>query len=236
MIMSRDEISKVVLQKMGVKNPIVVVSDMAFFLPYKRQIYDDSVINIGLNISGLLWNGGYTKDNQFGLNVDYQRIIRAIIELIKADPSKKLYLIGHVIINDPDSVEDDYSVCKKIAEEYNIEYAPDFKTPIEAKSFISGMDIFIGSRMHATIASYSSGVATIPLAYSRKFVGLFDNLNYPYVLDLCNISDSELLDKIDNYIKNHNELTNCIIDEKNNLEENKDRLLNVISRWIEKID
>ena len=29
--------------------------------------------------------------------------------------------------------------------------APDFKNPIEAKSYISNMDVFIGARMHSTI-------------------------------------------------------------------------------------
>ena len=33
--------------------------------------------------------------------------------------------------------------------------------------------------MHATIGAISSGVATIPFSYSRKFEGLFGNLEYP---------------------------------------------------------
>ena len=37
--------------------------------------------------------------------------------------------------------------------------------------------------MHATIASFSSGVVTIPISYSRKFEGLFNSLNYEYVIN-----------------------------------------------------
>ena len=44
--------------------------------------------------------------------------------------------------------------------------APYFATPMEAKSYISGMDLFIGARMHATIAAISAGVPVIPFSYS----------------------------------------------------------------------
>ncbi len=233
LLMSRDEISKNVLREMGIKKPITVVSDMAFFLPYEKKAFDESVTNIGLNVSGLLWNGGYTKDNQFGLAVDYQKFIRMVIEKIKANPNNRLYLIGHVISSSPNSVEDDYAVCQKLAEEYSVECAPRFNTPIEAKSLISGLDVFMGSRMHATIASYSSGVATIPLAYSRKFVGLANNLNCPYVLVLCRGSEEELLKNIDNYISDYKTLATCISESKTLLEEKKNIFVDEIVRWIE---
>ena len=48
-----------------------------------------------------------------------------------------------------------------------------FKTAIQAKSYISNMDVFLGSRMHSTIGAISSGVATIPLSYAYKFEALY---------------------------------------------------------------
>jgi polysaccharide pyruvyl transferase WcaK-like protein len=65
---------------------------------------------------------------------------------------------------------------------------------MDAKGYISGMDFFIGSRMHSTIAAYSSGVPVVPLAYSRKFIGLFkDSLGYPYVGDMTKDNDDEIV-------------------------------------------
>ena len=67
-----------------------------------------------------------------------------------------------------------------------------FLTPIDAKDYISGLDFFMGSRMHATIAAFSSGVPVVPIAYSRKFNGLFkDTLEYEYMVDLKNSSNEE---------------------------------------------
>ena len=62
---------------------------------------------------------------------------------------------------------------------------------MEIKGYISEMDIFIGARMHATIGAFSSGIATIPVSYSRKFEGLYDNLNYRYVISASKICNEE---------------------------------------------
>lgn len=71
------------------------------------------------------------------------------------------------------------------------------------------MDVFIGSRMHATIGSISSGVATIPFSYSRKFEGLFGNLEYPYVISARKFSLEEALEKSKSWIQNYEILKGC---------------------------
>ena len=70
-----------------------------------------------------------------------------------------------------------------------------FETPIEVKNCISQMDIFIGSRMHATIGALSSGVVTIPVAYSRKFSGLFESIGYMHTIDICTMNNNSALQK-----------------------------------------
>lgn len=38
--------------------------------------------------------------------------------------------------------------------------------------------------MHATIAVITSNTPVVPVAYSRKFVGVLESVQYPYVVDL----------------------------------------------------
>ena len=45
------------------------------------------------------------------------------------------------------------------------------------------MDLFSGARMHSTIGAVSSGVPVIPVAYSRKFNGLYGSLQYQWLID-----------------------------------------------------
>ena len=50
----------------------------------------------------------------------------------------------------------------------------------------------MGARMHACIAAFSSGVPVIPMAYSRKFKGLFGTLGYDRTID-CMADDEETI-------------------------------------------
>ena len=73
---------------------------------------------------------------------------------------------------------------KKLAIEFpRTTLAPRFVSPSDAKSYISTLDYFAGARMHACIAAFSSGVPVIPMAYSRKFEGLFGSLGYNHTTD-----------------------------------------------------
>jgi polysaccharide pyruvyl transferase WcaK-like protein len=60
----------------------------------------------------------------------------------------------------------------------------DFKSPQEAKSYISGLDFLVAGRMHACIAAFSTGTPVVPIAYSRKFTGLFGTLDYPWLITM----------------------------------------------------
>ena len=186
LVFCRDSLSQeFVRENVGIENSIVS-SDMAFALPYKKNMYSlNERKKIGINVSGLLYKGGFTKNNQFNLKINYIEFINKLIEdLLNRYSDYDIYLIPHVINLSENAHDDDYKVCFDLHKKYpQTILSPIFSTPIEAKSYISNMDIFIGSRMHATIASFSSGVVTIPISYSRKFEGLFGSLDYPYVID-----------------------------------------------------
>ncbi|EEY46446.1 polysaccharide pyruvyl transferase family protein [Vibrio mimicus] len=189
LVFARDEISFHVGNKYG---KCILGTDVALSMPFestKRNIIKN-IARVGLNVSGLLWNGGYTKDNQFGLAHDYKEYIVSLINKFNEIGNIEIHLIPHVIATSPiQSIEDDYSAClelKKIFPECIV--APRFTNPIDAKNYISNMDYFTGARMHATIAAFSSGVPVTPYAYSRKFKGLYGTLGYDKVLEAKELS------------------------------------------------
>ncbi|HBE81128.1 MAG TPA: polysaccharide pyruvyl transferase family protein [Firmicutes bacterium] len=188
-----------------------VATDMAFTLPFNRSLYSiqDKKIKVGINISSLLWAGKWAEENRFGLTVDYVKYHRLLMDLLLEKGSYSIYIIPHVIdLNNFNVEENDYRVCKQIQNEYGdrVVNAPAFSDPIEAKSYIANMDVFIGSRMHATIGAISSGVATIPFSYSRKFEGLYGNLQYPYVLSAKKIETDDALRTTMKWIENKENL------------------------------
>lgn len=148
-----------------------------------------------MNISGLMWNGGYNQNNQFGLKLSYKKFTKQLLEFLLKDENTEVHLISHVYSEG--TVEDDYAVCREIKEKYpQCVLAPHFKTPVEAKSYISGMNVFMGGRMHATIAAFSSGVITIPISYSRKFEGLYHSIRYEYCINCRELTNEEALGRI----------------------------------------
>jgi len=174
--------------------------DVAFLLPYQKQAFDKGFLHVGLNVSALLWNGGYTGNNQFSLKDDYQKVVREIVAFFLKKDDVVVHLIPHVI-SESYSVEDDSRVCAQLVSEFQSERlvkSPDFRSPIDAKSYISGMDFFLGARMHSTIAAFSAGVPVVPMAYSRKFNGLYiETLGYPTIADLQKDDVKEILQVVE---------------------------------------
>ena len=168
---------------------------------------------MGLNVSALLWHGGYTRDNQFGLKADYQSLVRSIINYFLRQDGIKLHLIPQVVGSER-TMENDYAVSYDLYEEYHnpdLILSPLFLDPIAAKNYIAGMDFFMGARMHSTIAAFSSGVPVVPMAYSRKFNGLFgDTLEYPYMVDMKAQDNKSILDEIDSAYRKRKELKGTI--------------------------
>lgn len=181
-VCSRDKLSAQLASKYR-KEKVDYFTDVAFALPYNSQSDENThKCRVGINVSGLLWRGGYNGNNQFSLKTDYKSYCMKVIEFC-LQSGYEVHIIPHVITKNVNNIENDYTVSCEIKEMYReVILAPKFTSPVEAKSYISGMDIFIGARMHATIGAFSSGVCTIPFSYSRKFEGLYSSMNYPYVI------------------------------------------------------
>ena len=209
----RDGQSKQYVEQISQAKPILT-TDVAFFLPYNKNDNKDGKKKAGFNPSGLLWMGGYTGSNQFGLTVDYQKYCKTIIEYLFR-MGYEVYLILHAykpVVQEGYYYADNDKLAVDALHEVYPEtiVSPYFTTPMEAKSYISGMDLFIGARMHATIAAISAGIPVIPFSYSRKFEGLFSSLNYPYVVEGTKWETKKAIEKTENWIESIEELKECV--------------------------
>jgi len=207
LVFTRDTLSSDYIDQLGTTSAREEATDVAFLLPFvRKQFASDGIVRVGINVSGLLFNGGYSGNNQFGLKFDYRAAVRKLLREFSSRSNVEIHLIAHVIVPDM-PVEDDLAVAKMLAEEFpNVITAPRFVRPGEAKSYISGLDFFCGARMHACIAAFSSGVPVVPMAYSRKFRGLFSALDYSHVADCTVDSQDAVISRIINAFDNRDAL------------------------------
>jgi hypothetical protein len=141
----------------------------------------------------------YTRRNEFGLQTDYPALMRDIIKhFLARPPGCEVHLVPHLIVRGGSmALEDDLRASAALQEEFPaLRLAPGFAAPSAAKSYIAGFDFFMGARMHACIAAFSSGVPVVPMAYSRKFAGLFGSLGYDHTVDCQSETNTAILEKI----------------------------------------
>ena len=140
----------------------------------------DSTI-VGFNVSGLLFMGGYTQNNMFGLRIDYRQLVYDVIEHLIRTRGATVLLVPHVF-GTKEHNESDSSVCGLIHAELKQKYQDKLYTVQgdydhhEIKYIIGLCDFFIGARMHACIAALSQNVPTVSIAYSRKFIGVMQTI------------------------------------------------------------
>lgn len=167
--------------------------DVAFLLPFEDRSDQRGGprLRIGINASGLLCSQAESGQNRFGLSYDYLNLQRRLIEywLNRGD---EVHLITHAN-SLADKSDDDGARADSLAREYpDAVRIPSFAGPSEAKSHISGLDFLVAGRMHACVGAFSSGTPVVPLAYSRKFAGLFDLLEYPWYTPVSGASEDEV--------------------------------------------
>ncbi|MBW2940878.1 polysaccharide pyruvyl transferase family protein [Zhongshania aquimaris] len=180
---------------MSCKN-VQLSTDVALTMPYtvKNNLASTGSIRVGVNVSGLLMSGGYSGENQFELSVDYRVLMTDFISYLVSHKSVEVYLVSHVFGSGSMVAEDDYAAACELHNLYpSTILCGKYSDPREIKGLISEMDFFVAARMHASIAAFSSGVPVIPLAYSRKFKGLYGSLGYDRVVDMKSVNNDEAL-------------------------------------------
>lgn len=158
---------------------------------------------VGLNVSGLLFMGGYTQNNMFGLRVDYRKLVYNVIEHLIRQKDATILLVPHVF-GPKEHAESDAAVCEVIYAELKQKYqnklymARGKYDQSEIKYIIGLCDLFIGSRMHACIAALSQSIPAVAIAYSKKFIGVLQTINAGYsVADPRELESGDILTIID---------------------------------------
>jgi len=222
LITLREEISRKHLKELGIdKAPIYVTADSAFLLkPAPHQTIEEIMLKegidksnkrlIGVSVSKIIARYGFLglKDNE-GKYTKYINLMSKVVDYLIENLNATIIFVPHVIEpwgNDDRTVADDVinlvknkDNCISIKREYTAE---------EIKGIIGKCDLFIGARMHATIASASMLVPTIAIAYSHKTHGIIGKMlgQEKYAVDIKNLDYAALISKIDDVYNNRDKI------------------------------
>lgn len=225
-IIARDEQSRKVAQDLvGAGNRVLLSPDVAFSLEAVQPKQIETIppmLNgipkgvVGLNVNGLMYNGGYTRNNMFGLELDYVKFLSELCIALLQVNSGELWLIPHTYAP-MGSVESDNECSEKLRDSL----PQDFRGRVrivtgdydqhEIKWIIGQCEFFIGSRMHACIAALSQGVPCVGVAYSMKFGGVFDSVGMgEWVVDARSVNNAEAASRITSLYRQRNEVRQAL--------------------------
>lgn len=188
-VFARDETSRAVAAQMAPRTRVALSVDVAFVLPYDDRSAErgGAKLRIGVNASGLLFAEAESGRNRFSLSYDYAAFTRALLQRLSARDDVEIHLVPHATSN-TNPGDDDGALADRLASEFpRAIRVPNFVDPSAAKSYISSLDLLIAARMHACIGAFSSGTPVVPVAYSRKFTGLFGLLDYEMMVPFTGI-------------------------------------------------
>ena len=210
-ILSRDrEGFRAVEQLIGKTDRCRYCADVAFSLEASRPESPAITLSLptakggcllGINVNGLMFNGGYTRDNMFGLKMDYSTFVIQLVKTLLEDRQLRVLLVPHTFAP-AGNAESDPDACRKVIEALPADVAHRVHLVTaeydqhEIKGVIGMCDFFIGSRMHACIAAMSQGIPTVGVAYSKKFHGVFDSVNMgEWVVDGRDVTNEQAIER-----------------------------------------
>ena len=177
-VLVRDSVSAEVAEQLG-RRPDALTTDVVFALPMPPVARRFDVL---LNVSGLLWTPNPHCDD-----VAYRAIVTGLVHALRA-AGRRVALLAHVL--DSPLSDNDVPAANELAREVGGGLEVVVPTSLDdVRSIIAGSELVIGSRMHACLNALSVGVPTVPLAYSRKFAPLLNDLGWPHTVDLRSGTD-----------------------------------------------
>ncbi len=151
---------------------------------------------VGLNVSGLVW-GSAERAKGYGFVLDYRSLVTRFLRWLMESTDARVALVPHVI--EPEGhYESDPGASQELLATLDPQHLrrttilqPPYE-PAEIKHEIGRLDWFNGTRMHATIAALSTGVPASAIAYSPKFLGVFEIANQsPGIADPTQSTEDE---------------------------------------------
>lgn len=186
---SRDAASATYAQRV-LRHGAPQASDVVFALPTVTARRPPS--DVLFNVSGLLW-----RENPHVSHSEYRQLCSDVVRRLVTS-GRSVRLLSHVLPNE--SFDADGHACAELAEMLADHVRLEVVEPTgldDARAHIGASNLVVGARMHACLNALSLGVPALPLAYSRKFAPLMEDLGWMHSVALDGATADEVLGRLE---------------------------------------
>lgn len=196
----RDEESKKELQKMGIKQEILVTTDTVFGLNMPntekgKKILQKMKLDLDKKIVGI------SVRPWAGKNDEIVNKIASVCEYIVEKYDAQVLLI-------PFHFYGDLNIVKKTKEAVNANFVQNVQVLTEYLyvedylSLMGNLDLTIAMRLHGLIFSVGMKVPIIPISYDPKIDNFAKNVGKDFIVNVENINIDDIIYQVDAFMKN----------------------------------
>ena len=199
-LLLREPISLDFLKEINVHSNMILTGDIAML--YEENLKNDDgnkKSNIVIGVSPGYYAQTLSKVNIMKYLLSHARTLDRIIEIYDAEIRFLPHYISGFKGDDLDVSEKIFKLMKNKKNSSIILT----KNLMDFKKQLNFLDVHISSKMHPTILATSSYIPTVSIVYDHKQVGYYKLLNMEeYLIDLLDINERLLFNKLDSMIKN----------------------------------
>jgi len=206
-VATREYQSLKLLHVLHVRQPILVLPDMAFasqpiaeqtiHIPILNDISDKHEPLIGFTLMN--WE---EQNPQFRNQMQYEQAVLELIQHVKYQYGARVVLFAQC--TGPTAGQDDRRIAKRLAAaaamaQVSVLVADELVTPEMLKAAYQQLDVLVATRMHSAIFALSAEVPTLVIGYLHKSSGIMEMLGLnQHVIDINDVDSRLLQERFDN--------------------------------------
>jgi colanic acid/amylovoran biosynthesis protein len=203
LVLPREEHSLAELRSMGVsESRIELTGDEAFCLRPEKEVagqeeYAGAVgTSLRVGMAPRPWNFGYGPD-QVLLTMKYRDSLVQTIDWLTGEKQATVYMVANFVSpsGDNDRLYIENELIPRLKRPDRVVQLPD----LDARGLMrlyAGLDLFVGTRMHANIFALTAGTPTVAIAYLPKTTGIMEMLGLREQVILIDEINPETLQRV----------------------------------------
>jgi colanic acid/amylovoran biosynthesis protein len=243
-ITTREEISKSILESIGVSTSVFLTADAAFSLEESGEAEARKVLNSAIKIPPQTLTIGVTAINKdfYPENQDiewtvnnYFNTFAGAIDLAVSKYGVYVIFFPHnrTVNKNRNDKHASMEIRERLKNKSNVYILDGDYPPEQMKGMYGCMDLFIGTRFHSCIFALSMCVPTIVIGYSHKAPGIVKMLDMQdFLLDINHLRTKDIIEKIDRVFENDEVIKNRLRSKINIIQSQSRKNLELAEKYL----